>query len=144
MTMHPLTLKAKEILEEDAHTCVVVGEELYVSDKRGVAPLVELYEGGAGTRGAFAADKVVGAGAAYMYVLLGVAQIWAQVVSDAACEVFTRYGVDFHYEQKVPTIRNRTNTGTCPIEQTVADAKDASDAYDKIKVKLTELALQKR
>ena len=121
-------------------TCALcLGEASYTSRARGVAPLLSFLDDGICLKGFSAADKVVGAGAAYLYVLLGVRELWAGVVSDAAKKVLTRFGILPHYDVLVPTIRNRAGDGLCPIEMAVADATDPQDALVRIRRRLAEL-----
>jgi hypothetical protein len=86
-----------------------------------------------------AADKVVGAGAAYLYVLLGVTEVYALVVSIRAREILARHGVTLYAELVVPHIVNRAGDGICPIEQAVAEATDPQDALTRIRHRLREL-----
>ena len=140
MTMHADTRKAQARLREGGFTCVLCREEqTHTATARGVAPLLRFLEDGTPTQDFCAADKVVGAGAAYLYVLLGVKEIWAEVISTPALEVLTRYGISAHSEQHVPQIRNRTGDGFCPIEAAVKEATDPEDALARIRRRLAEL-----
>ena len=77
--------KARELLHTGEYTCALCrGNEHYTSTLRGVRPLFEWLESGNDLRGFSAADKVVGKGAAFLYVLLGV-----QSVSPAFCSKAT-------------------------------------------------------
>jgi hypothetical protein len=89
--------------------------------------------------GAVASDKTVGAGAAYLYVLLGVKCVWANVVSERAESVLKRYGIGLYYGERVPYIINRKGDGVCPIEQSVSNAKSPEHAYELILEKLKQL-----
>lgn len=138
--MNDLIIKAREILKEGSHTCVFVSEDsLRTSDRRGVAPLVELSDEGASLRGFCAADKVVGAGAAYLYVLLEVQKLWAGVMSEEAARILKNYGMDFEYGELVGYIRNRKGDGVCPMERAVREAASPEDALKKIKDALSKL-----
>ena len=87
-------------------------------------------------QGGCAADKVVGKAAAYLYVLLGVEEVYATVMSEGAREIFTLHHVAFQYETLAKEIRNRTNTGLCPMEEAVKNAVNPSEALDNIRKKL--------
>ena len=68
--------KARLALSSGEFTCVICkNERIYTSKDRGVKPLVELYEAKTDLIGFSAADKVVGKGAAYLYVLLNVSAV---------------------------------------------------------------------
>lgn len=135
-----MTERARKLLIDGGYTCVLISKEKTVtSKKRGVAPLLELIDSGNDYSGYFAADKVVGAGAAYLYVLLGVSAVWAQTVSEAARSLFGKYGIELHYENCVPHIINRSGDGICPMENSVKDASSPGDALDKIRSTLDKL-----
>ena len=84
---------------------------------------------GVDMQGAYVADKVVGKAAAYLYVLLGVRKVYAAVISRPALDVLERYNIGIVYDMLVPAIRNRTDTGFCPMETAVLDIDDANEAY---------------
>ena len=74
--------KAKETLESGGYTCVLTdGTIVYTSKLRGVKPLVQFLESGTIPSGFSAADKVIGRATAYLYVLLGVREVYAQIIS---------------------------------------------------------------
>ena len=134
------TARALELLRAEGLTCAVCrGDAVYQSTARGVRPLLDWLDEGAPLSGASAADKVVGAGAAYLYALLGVAEVYAEVVSAAAEKVLKRYGISLHFGTIVPRIRNRTGDGYCPIESAVENATDPQDALTRIRERLKGL-----
>ncbi len=134
------TEQALTLLHEKQLTCAVCGRgKSYESTARGVAPLLNWLDNGMSFRHFCAADKVVGAGAAYLYVLLGVAEVYAEVVSEAAQKVLERYEISLHFGTLVPRIINRAGDGFCPIEAAVADATDPADALLRIRARLAEL-----
>ena len=73
-------------------------------------------------RGATAADKVVGKGAAALMAIGGIKELYADVISESAYEMLTRAGIKVAYGQKVAYIINRTHTDRCPLEKLCADA----------------------
>ena len=122
-------------------TCVLHINGLEFSSKeRGVKPLIKFLESGKSFVGAVAGDKTVGAGAAYLYVLLGVKCVWANVVSAKAKDVLNRYRIGLFYGELVPNIINRQGDGVCPIEQAVIGANSPENAYELIKEKLKTLS----
>lgn len=136
-------MAAKNTLKERGYTCVIITDStLYASNKRGVAPLLDYLEKSDPQSDAVAADKVVGKAAAFLYVLLGVKAVYAGLLSRHAQAVFERYGIYFEAECVVDAIRNRTDTGFCPMESAVMDIEEPKVAYDAIRIKLKELSLQ--
>ena len=122
--------QAKTLLIEQQLTCVVLCEtHTYTSMQRGIAPLIQWLKEGVDMQGAYVADKVVGKAAAYLYVLLGVREVYAAVLSRPALDVLERYNIGTVYDMLVQAIRNRTDTGFCPMETAVLDIDDANEAY---------------
>ena len=141
--MHSDLEKAKTYLKEEDCTCVLCrDDQLFSSKHRGVRPLLDFLDSGKDFSGFSAADKVVGKATAFFYCLLGVREIHAGILSDAAAEVLNQASISFSCDSRVPTIRNRDNTGPCPMEQAT---KDISDPYSAlIAVRRTLESLQKK
>lgn len=127
-------------LLKEGKTCVIVGKErMLCSARRGVAPLLSWLDEKENCRGAFAADKVVGRAAAFLYVLLGVAKVHALVLSESAEEVLLRFGVPYSFEERVAAIRNRTGDGFCPMKQAVLEMEEPMEALGAIRMRLAQL-----
>lgn len=127
--------RAKARLTGDI-TCALCKESrLYETKKRGVAPLLEWIENGVDLQGFSAADKVVGKAAAFLYVIMGVKSVYANVISEPALKTLQRFDVQTEYAQIVPSIRNRTNTGFCPMEMAVWEIDEPTVAYNILKEK---------
>ena len=132
--------RARQILEQDSCTCVLCrGEELIRCRQRGVAPLLELLDRRGQLRGFSAADRVVGKAAAMLYVQLNVTAVYAEVISQPALEMLRQYGIRAEYLQCVEAIRNRTDTGNCPMETAVLALNDPALAEVAIREKLLQL-----
>lgn len=132
--------KAKEILISGEYTCVLHnGDETYSSNLKGVKPLLDFLNSEKDFSGFSAADKVVGAGAAHLYVLLQVENVWAGIISQSAKEILEENRIQFSFEKQVPFIINRTGDGVCPIEQAVKGIRDSQDALTVIEKTLNRL-----
>lgn len=132
--------KAKKILKSGNYTCVLCkGEQIYTSDKRGVAPLLEFIDNGTDLRGFSAADKVIGKAAAMLFCHVGVAEVHTDVISKSAADYFSVKGVPFTYRKLTDYIINRNGDGICPMEQVTADIFDTEEAIRAIKKRLAEL-----
>ena len=70
---------------------------------------------------------------------LGIAELYAGVISVPALEVLQRFHIPVSYDTLVPAIRNRTDTGFCPMETAVLDIQDTDEAYQVLKVKMSEM-----
>lgn len=132
--------KAKETLESGGYTCVLTdGTVVYTSKLRGVKPLVQFLESGTIPSGFSAADKVIGRATAYLYVLLGVREVYAQIISEPAAEVLRAKGIYVQYGTLVPNIINRKGDGICPFEAAVMEVTEPSLAYEAILSKMKEM-----
>ncbi|MBQ3008705.1 MAG: DUF1893 domain-containing protein, partial [Oscillospiraceae bacterium] len=107
---------------------------------RGVSPLLQRLDSGVDYSGFSAADKVIGRGAAFLYILLGIKHIYVKVISQPSLELLEKHGVDVVYDELVPAIKNRDNTGFCPIESSVTGIDDVNDALERIRRKTEQLA----
>ncbi len=131
--------RARARLREGSFTCVICrGEQTLVSTDRGVKPLLSWLSDGIG-EGFSAADKVVGNGAAFLYVLLKVREVYAEVMSEPALETLRSHGIKAEYGTLCGNIINRRGDGICPIEQAVAGITDPTEALVAIKERLKSL-----
>ena len=124
---------AKQKMLDGKYTCVVlIDNDEYTSYERGVKPLLSLLQMRRSFVGAVAADKCVGAGAAHLYVLLGVRAVWANFISISAIQILQNNGIDVFFDQSVPNIINRKGNGICPLEEAVLVAENSHEAYELI------------
>jgi hypothetical protein len=134
--------KAKEYLESRQASCVLCKDDrLHCSFHRGVRPLLDFLDSGEDFTGFSAADKVVGKATAFLYCLLGVKAVHAGVLSDSAAQVLAGAKIAFSCDRQVSGIRNRDNTGPCPMENATRDIEDPHEAL--IAIRNTLKALQK-
>ena len=132
--------QARKILTEGNYTCVLRKQDtVYTATERGVKPLVRWLTEGIDVRGFSAADKVVGRATAYLYVLLGVKEVWAAVMSEAAAEVLHRHDIAASQDKLVPNIINRAGTGICPFEEAVLNIQTPAEALTAIREKMKEM-----
>lgn len=133
--------KAKQILLDNNHRLVIIKNGIITtSNERGVKALLNLLDGSTDFSGASAADKVVGKAAAMIYVLLGIKELYASVISDGAKAIVESQGILLEYDEAVPYIVNRQGDGVCPMELAVGDEKDPEKAVEKVKIKLLQLS----
>lgn len=132
--------KAKHTLLSGGYTCVLYKDTtVFTSFERGVKPLVLQFESKTDFKGFSAADKVVGKGAAFLYILLGVEALYANVISFPALELLQKCGVYVEYNTKTEYIINRKGDGICPFEAAVLDIDDAQKAYLAIRNKMSDM-----
>ena len=132
--------KAKKLLLESEYTCVLCSDDdIKTSTKRGVAPLLQWLDEGKNLSGYTAADKVIGKGAAFLYVLLGIKEIYANVISRRALETLEKNNISVTYKTLAEAIRNRDNTGFCPIETAVSGITEPDAALAEIRKTINRL-----
>ncbi len=134
---------ARNILESTDCTCVFCREETVLTDnRRGVRPLLDLLESKTDLTDFAAADKVVGKAAAFLYCLLGIRTIYAGVISEPALAVLKERGIAVSFGSLVPSIRNRTQDGPCPMERAVWNLNDPQEGLAAIYETLERLRQQ--
>ena len=132
--------RAVSLLESGGYTCVLCSEDkLFTSYDRGVKPLLEWIDSGTDMKGFSAADKVIGKAAAFLYVILGVKAVYANVMSKPAKSVLIENGISAEYGCLTEAVRNRAGTGYCPMETAVKNISEPKAALAEIRRKLEEL-----
>lgn len=113
------------------HTiCLCRNGECRFSEKRGIAPMMELIAGGVDLTGYSVADLIVGKAAALLFVRSGIVSVYAEVLSEGGKAVLERAGIPYEYGTLTERIVNREGTGICPMEQAVAGTDDPDRAYE--------------
>lgn len=134
-------LRAKALLKEDpARSCAFVsGEEEFCSFRKGVQPLLAMIDEGKSLAGFSAADKILGKGAALLYVYLDVSKIYASVMSKPAEEVLRAHDIYYEYDVCTANILNRAGDGICPMEVATSRIDDPKEALQAIRLTLASL-----
>ncbi len=133
-------IKAKQMLSSGEYTAILCKDDtVYTSTLRGVKPLVQWVESGNDFRDFAAADKVIGKATAFLYLLLGVRAVYAQVISKPALQILSEEGVYVEFTTLVDNIINRQGNGICPFEEQVLNISDTKDAYIAIREKMQQL-----
>ena len=84
-------IRARHILHDGATYALVRENEEIFGTERGISPLLALIDKSRDVRGFSAADKIVGKAAALLYVYMGVAAVYAEVLSQSAADVFVAH-----------------------------------------------------
>jgi hypothetical protein len=132
--------RAIELLHGGQYTCVLCrGDETYTSTESGIKPLLGWLDDGIDLKGFCAADKVAGRAAAFLYIRLGVKEVYADVMSEAAAATFAKYGIKAASGVCVPNITNRAGTGNCPMEEAVKDVDEPESAERVLREKVLSM-----
>jgi len=88
-------------------------------------------------KGSKVADKVVGKVAASIMAVAGVEELYADTISKLAIPVLENANINYTCNNIVEYIKNRDNTGMCPMEEKYQLETDISKIYyDKIRSSL--------
>lgn len=137
------TQRAKAILlaENSNYTCVLCrGKETLTATKKGIAPMMEFLDSGADLHGFCAADRIVGKAAALLFVLAGVVDVYAEVITKEAVSILENVGIGVSFGTCTEHIINRERTGLCPMELTVREIDDPEKARFEIRKTMQRLA----
>lgn len=138
--MTPDLINAHNLLDTGNYTCVLCRDDTtYTATDRGVAPLLNWVNAELDLHGFSAADRVVGRATAFLYVLLGVKEVYATVMSKPAADVLTAQGISASWGTLVDGIINRRGDGPCPFEAAVMDLSDPQQALDAIRNKMAQM-----
>ena len=66
-------------------------------------------------------------------------ELYASVISAPALELLKSYEIDVSFDRMVEMIRNRTNTGYCPMEQATLNRSVPKEALRAIKETLRKM-----
>ena len=133
-------MKAKKVLTGGEFTAVLCkSADIYTSVHRGVKPLVLWIEDGTDYTGFSAADKVVGKATAFLYLILGVHAVYAQIISKPALQLLQDHNIAVEYGELVENIINRLANGICPFEERVLTISDKEEAYIAIREKMHQM-----
>lgn len=101
--------------------------------ERGIKDLFHILNRSAATlKDAMVADKVVGKGAAAIMISGNIKQIYADVMSKPALELFSSTKIIVSYGELVDNIINHSGTGICPIEMLCKDCTTADQCLPLI------------
>ncbi|MDD3037670.1 DUF1893 domain-containing protein [Bacteroides sp.] len=117
------------LLHSGGYSCVIANGEMHRTfTQRGVADLYDLLTLEPDfLKGASIADKVVGKGAAALMILGGIKELYTDIISSKALELFCQSDVKVDFAEEVPFIWNRDHTGWCPVETMCSEAESAEE-----------------
>lgn len=133
--------QAKTLLLEDGTTFVAIAQDgsIYRSDKKGIAPMMELLAQGTNLQGGVVADKVIGRAAAMLMHQAGIIRLHARIISEHALRGLENSDIHVSFDKTVPYIINRTKTGMCPMEEAVLLIDEPEMAYEVLLEKFAKM-----
>ena len=124
---------------KDNSLALVKNEKVYLSDLKGVKPLLDFLKNNVDLKGFSLADKVIGKGVAFLILKAKIKNVYTKIISKPALDLLIKNDIEVYYDLLVENIINRTKTDLCPIEKVVLEVNDVDIAYQKIINKLIEL-----
>jgi len=110
---------AKELLEKEQLALAIVknGEIIFTSRDRGIKPLYTAVEELKDElKGSSIADRVTGKAAAMLCEYAGIKELHTNLISENAIKVMDTTTILYYYDESSPYIKNRDETGMCPVE----------------------------
>lgn len=110
---------AKNLLDNEQRALVIVkdGKVLFSVDGKGIKPIYTAFnELKDELKGSSVADKVIGKAAAMIYEHAAIKELSTKLISENAINVLENTSIIYEYEKSVPYIKNRDQSGMCPVE----------------------------
>ena len=143
----PLALGVSEAIREitdKKNTFVLIKNDqiVYRTSGRGVRPFLVLLateEGRDLLKDAVVVDKLIGKGAAMLAVFGKASRVYGVTMSESGRDFLEKHGKLHGFTRCVDVISKRDGKGICPIERSVLEIEDPTEAYEKIKDTVAEL-----
>lgn len=131
--------RAKSLLTAGV-TCALAKDNVtYISDKKGIAPMLGFIEDGIQLGGFSVADRIVGKAAAMLFVKAGIREVYAETLSESGKSFLEAHGIAVSYHTLTKVIINRVKSGICPMEAAVLDTDDVETGYVALQAKVAAL-----
>ena len=121
--------RAIELLTGE-RTCVLVKDDtVYISEEKGIAPIMYYLNNGIDISGFSVADRIVGKAAASLFICAGIKEAYGEVMSEKGLAKLEEYKIPASCAHLVEKIINRRGDDICPMDKTVLDIDDPHKAY---------------
>lgn len=126
--------EAIKLLHEGNYSCVIINKgDIRTFTQRGVADLYDLIQREPEfLKGSSIADKVVGKAAAALMILGEVKELYTDMISQSALELFLGTTVNVTFRDKVTNIQNRDKSDWCPLEKITYEEKSIANIFSLI------------
>ena len=140
----------REIMHNENLTCVIADRSgvIFRSNKKGIVPMLEfleLYEKG-GIRPIYQSDRIIGKAAIIISSHCGIKEIYADVVSQGACETAERKDVTVYCDQLVEMILTPDKSREGPFEAALhgIDEDDFPKVLEVVRETLAKVQASKK
>ena len=127
-------------IKKSEYNCIAIKKDkvVYSDVSKGIKPIIKLYESGM-LEGCFVVDKIIGKAVVLILALGNAEGCYGETMSESAIEILRERGIRFSFGKKCEAIINRLGTDICPMEKTVAEIDDPSQAYKALLEKVKAL-----
>ena len=127
-----------QMLNEQSLSLLVLNNgELTTHDNRGVKDLLRLIsEQPERLKGAVVADKLIGKAAAAIMTSGGVKEVYTNLISTPARQLFEQAGIPVFATEEVPQILNRDRSDMCPIDAQIVNVASAEECVQLLQERL--------
>ena len=115
------------------------GKTAFVLDGKGIAPLLSIVGEKRDLSGFAVCDKIVGKAAAMLFVKMGVKIVFGIVMSKSAKAFLEDNGIECKFDTLADAIINHAGTGSCPMEEVVANLFDVDEAHAALVKRLEKM-----
>lgn len=130
--------KAKEIFEKENCTLVIVKDESIIKSKeKGLSKLIELINNDEDLTDYTVCDNICGRAASFLYVLLGVKEVYAKTMAKLSIQILDRAEIKYSAESFVENLLDSENQ-TDKMELAVLRSGTPLKAFEDIKKELSK------
>jgi hypothetical protein len=139
--MEDLELARKQLYDKQLTLAIVKnGVVVYETDAHRISGFMRAIDTlGSQLCGASVADKVAGKALALLCIYSGIREVYAEVLSKKAQELFDQNQVTYQWLQMVDNILDLNKTGTCPFEKAAAEITNPDESYNAFKALLEKM-----
>ena len=139
--MQDLELAKKQLYDKQLTLAIVKnGSVIYETDAHRISGFIRAIDTlGMQLCGASVADKVAGKALALLCVYAGIREVYAEVLSKKAQEIFDQNQVTYQWQQIVDNVLDINKTGVCPFEKAAAEITNPDESYDAFKALLQKM-----
>lgn len=121
----------KQIQKEHSYSLVAsLNDTLYTSYGSGIKPVLsKVAKNKYYFENYTIVDRVVGKAAAMLFIRSKIGYLHANILSLSAKKILDYYQISYSYDTLVDYIKNRNNTGMCPMEETVLNVENLDEAF---------------
>ena len=122
--------KLINLLHTGGYSCTIAnGGKIRTFTQRGLADLYDLLT----QEPEFLKGALIGKGAAALMILGGIKELYTDIISTKALELFRKSDVKVDFAQEVAFIWNRNHTGGCPVETMCSEVESAEEILPLIR-----------